>query len=243
MENTQHEIWARIPDYENYDVSNFGNVRSFAKNKNGTLLRKQLIGGNENSRYHAVRLYDEGKWKNEYVHRLVLQAFIGDPPEGYQTNHINGDKLDNRLENLEYVTPSENVKHSWKIGLRSNDHLIGNDYSRKLQDHEAAEIYRRLQKGERRLVLAEEFNVDPATITNIKRGYCYADVSGYTGLPIDQPLQGAQFSGRQAVSYYIRMKRGESPTKLAKEAGVTPPVMYNLKAGRSYTKFTELVTV
>lgn len=65
-----------------------------------------------------VDLYYKNKRCNKRVHRLVAAAFLGESEEGHVVNHKNGDRFDNRVENLEYVTQGENVKHAWDNGLR-----------------------------------------------------------------------------------------------------------------------------
>lgn len=70
--------------------------------------------------YHEVLLSEDGHTKNYLVHRLVLSAFHPKKcMEQYDVNHINGNKLDNRLDNLEWVTRSENVKHSYENNLQN----------------------------------------------------------------------------------------------------------------------------
>ena len=69
--------------------------------------------------YVCCTLYKEGKQKQFFIHRLIAMHFIDNPLNKPQVNHINGNKIDNSVENLEWVTNLENMEHSWKIGLRS----------------------------------------------------------------------------------------------------------------------------
>jgi hypothetical protein len=71
------------------------------------------------SRYLKVELFNNGTLCSRYVHRLVVEAFIGEIPAGLEVNHISGQKVDNSIENLEVVTHAENTKHAWETGLRS----------------------------------------------------------------------------------------------------------------------------
>lgn len=102
------KIWKDIPGYEGkYQVSNQGDVRSL--NYLHTGQTKILSPDQIRTGYMRVTLYDDAK-KKRLVHRLVMLAFVG-----YQdlvVNHQNGNKSDNRLENLEYSTLSENTRHS-----------------------------------------------------------------------------------------------------------------------------------
>lgn len=122
----EDEIWKDIEGYDGwYQVSNKGRVRSWlntARNRRDKprVLKQQNHYGVE---YVSVRLYSEGGYKHETVHRLVIDAFIGKAPGEigcgigkYQVNHKNGVKDDNRAENLEWVTQKENQEHSWANG-------------------------------------------------------------------------------------------------------------------------------
>ena len=87
-------------------------------------------------KYHRVTLYNGNDRKHLHVHRLVYEAFVGEIPKGYEVDHIDGDKNNNHYSNLEAVTPSENVKRAYKLGLmipkrgklngmyKSNNHAI-----------------------------------------------------------------------------------------------------------------------
>lgn len=136
------EIWKDIKDYKGlYQVSNYGNVRSLTRNRlqynhtgiakrtyYGKFLKKQLI---KTTGYYYVTLYDSRKKvKMKSVHRLVAEAFILNPNSYPVVNHIDGNKLNNNVSNLEWCTISDNVKHAYKIGLVKVKKLYGKDNPR-----------------------------------------------------------------------------------------------------------------
>jgi hypothetical protein len=96
------------------------------------------------------------------VHRLVLLAFKGFPRPELECNHINGNKLDNRPENLEWVTASENVLHAFRLGLRVSP-KAGSPGERngraKLTSEEVLDLRARKQRGEKLRGLAERFGI------------------------------------------------------------------------------------
>lgn len=115
-----NEVWIDIKDYEGYyQVSNLGRIRTVKRNTKNQFKDKSLIRKLEqrNNGYLAVRLYKDNKSKKFNVHRLVAEAFIKNKNNYAYVNHINGDKQDNRVDNLEWCTASENMKHAIKQGL------------------------------------------------------------------------------------------------------------------------------
>jgi len=115
--NLENEIWKPIKGFEGfYEVSNLGNVKSLPRN--GTIKKdKILIGGIDNGGYRIFNLSKNGSNSIKTAHRLVAIAFIPNIDNKPQVNHINGNKSDNRVENLEWVTPKENISHGFKTGL------------------------------------------------------------------------------------------------------------------------------
>jgi len=103
--------WKTITGYPNYQISTNGDV--FSTNINKIMSPKKHYKG-----YLYVTLSNAGDTKAFKIHRLVAQAFLPNPNNLPQVNHIDGDKTNNNYKNLEWCTNSENVKHSYNTGLR-----------------------------------------------------------------------------------------------------------------------------
>ncbi|MFJ5760721.1 NUMOD4 motif-containing HNH endonuclease [Neobacillus sp. NPDC093182] len=115
----EQEIWRNIPDYEDYQVSNFGNVLSFKNKKyqHGLPLKVQ----ENRAGYIKIIVWKNGNQKTLKLHRIVCELFNGDAPEGKeQVNHIDGNKRNNDYTNLEWISSSENTLHAYKNGLKNH---------------------------------------------------------------------------------------------------------------------------
>lgn len=108
------EIFKDIKDYDGlYQISNCGRVKSLKRN---IILKPSA----NNKGYLHVILYKNGNSKIGRIHRLVAENFIPNPGNKPQINHIDGHKSNNNVNNLEWVTNSENQKHAFKMGLQTN---------------------------------------------------------------------------------------------------------------------------
>lgn len=118
-------MWKTIKGYENYEISDIGEARRIQYDDRGNAgkytLPYLLKGHIDKDGYIKYTLYKNGKPNNVFAHRLVAEAFIDNPENKKQVNHKNGIKSDNRVENLEWNTASENIQHrinvlgvSWK---------------------------------------------------------------------------------------------------------------------------------
>ena len=118
------EIWKPVVGYEGlYEVSSLGRVKSLEKTisreKNGKWIQSERIlkNSHQGNGYLATTIYKNGKPKRINIHRLVCISFIPNTNKKPCVNHKNGIKSDNRPENLEWVTFSENTFHAFKKGL------------------------------------------------------------------------------------------------------------------------------
>lgn len=111
LENSISEIWKPIKGYEEYEVSNYGNVRSIKKlhRRKGPLYMKPMDNGYG---YYVVTLWKKNKRKNQYIHRLVAEAFIPNPDDLPQVNHLDYDRHNNSVSNLEWITQLDNTRYS-----------------------------------------------------------------------------------------------------------------------------------
>ncbi len=119
------EIWKDIKNYEGlYQISNFGNVKSLEKYRyNGkkyyTQKEKILKQQVDKNGYKVIVLHRNKEIQAFKIHRLVAQAFIPNPKDKAEVNHIDGNKANNNIHNLEWVTTKENVHHAFKNHLVS----------------------------------------------------------------------------------------------------------------------------
>ena len=113
------EIWKDIPNFENlYQISNYGRLKSFRRNKNGIILKNT----NKKGGYFSIILYNKNCNLHIRIHRLVAQAFVPNPNNLPQVNHIDGNKQNNYYKNLEWCTSKQNFEHSKKLGLWEYNH-------------------------------------------------------------------------------------------------------------------------
>ena len=124
-----NEIWKDIAGYEGYyQISDKGRIKSLERrvNDNGGmfLLKSKILKPVMNDQgYLRIGLRKDGKRKHKRVSRLVAEAFIPNPENKPQINHKNGDRTDNNVSNLEWVSVSDNIKHSYRVLKRKRSML------------------------------------------------------------------------------------------------------------------------
>lgn len=175
MQEDSTEVWGKVPDYEFYEVSNQGRIRSISRVTDKNNGRRQRVRGvilklgkdcygypRFQPQNREIKKSDRaGKWLK--IHRLVAAVFIGDA-NGLCVNHKNGIKDDNRVENLEYVTRSENVKHAFRTGLC--DCRGEKQWASKLKTEDII-LIRSLYEFATQEAIAAAFNITRAYVSEI----------------------------------------------------------------------------
>lgn len=174
------EIWKDIEGYDGfYQVSNEGRIKSTGGTC-GTCERKEKIRTPSITKdgYVKVRLLRSGKDKTERVHRLVAAAFVPNPDGKDTVNHIDGNKTNNRSENLEWVDRSEQMLHAYKIGLKRSRTGVNNSNA-KLTDKQVEEIrslYVPQSTEFGTVALGKKYGVTNRVIGLIVKGLAYKNV-------------------------------------------------------------------
>lgn len=151
------EIWK--PVFQGvYEVSNFGRVRRW---ENGRVLKPDIAMG-----YEQVTLSFRACPRRRKVHALVAEAFIGPRSRGHEVNHLDSNRRNNRLTNLEYTTKKGNARHAVENGRYRRG---STQWKARLTEREVAQIKKRYVKGNG-AALGREYGVDRATINHIVRG-------------------------------------------------------------------------
>lgn len=177
-----NEIWKDILGYEGiYKISTLGRVYSYQKNIRGGIFHKgkYLKCFVDSIGYPTVSLRKNNKTTIFRVHRLMLLTFLG-KNEKRCVNHLNGIKNDNRLENLEWCTHSENLLHSYKTGLhfpteKHRQEMIKKTKSRvRNYSFETAEKIRKMRLKMSASEISIKTGVSKSIIRNMVSGYSYS---------------------------------------------------------------------
>lgn len=171
----------KIPFLNNYYINEHGEVYS---DKRGNLRKLKL--SKDTSGYIRVGLYiKQGMQRKYLLHRLLAEVFIENPNKFEYVNHKDGDKLNNKLSNLEWCSSSYNQTHAYVMGLKTIPK--GEDNGRSiLTEKDVLEIYNKSLEGYRTKDLLEQYNVSESTLCDIRAKRNWRHITG--DLP-DIPLE------------------------------------------------------
>ena len=169
------EIFKTHPVYV-VEVSNMGNIRgNVILSTNQRYIRFQGV----NRETYEIKFLS--------VHRLVAELFIGEIPKGMVVNHINGNKHDNRVTNLEIISPKENTQHAIGLGLikgKSGE----SHHNSKLTEEKVLEIYELIKLRYSNTKIAEVMGVNHRTVSQIRSGDRWSELFVKVGMSLTKPL-------------------------------------------------------
>lgn len=164
------ENWKPVREFpDHYEISDYGRLRRTKPYRGvdfGRVRKPQIMG-----KYPAYWLSISQSTFARLTHRLVADAFLGPIPQGMQVNHIDGDKMNCHVSNLEIVTNSANRIHSYRVlGVKPNGGRGVRNVNAKLTPEKASEIRQRHSEGESYRLLALHFGVTKQAVASIIKG-------------------------------------------------------------------------
>lgn len=162
--------WSKIQDFPNYKISEIGDVVNLTTGKN-VATPKHKHG------YLCVRLWNKGKTRLFKIYRLLAIHFIPNPEGKREVNHLDGDRLNIRLSNLEWATGSENMKHAFRTGLSKGQFRKGFSHQRaKLSRQDVIDIRKLRYEGRGYKFISEKFKITIDHACRIALKKLYKDV-------------------------------------------------------------------
>ena len=188
-------------------------------------------------KYYAVCVWVGGKSTRRHVHRLLALTFIPNPLGKPEVNHKDGDKLNNLLDNLEWVTKKENAQHAQATGLSYEPK--GEDNGRALlTEEEVLEIYSRLASGVANSELADEYGVSRSVVMLIKSKKSWRHLlKDLPPIPVKQ--KGKDATEGDILEVCKMLEEGINPTPIAKSLGISVDVVYDVKRRRSFKRISK----
>lgn len=171
-----NEIWKPIPDREGYEASSHGRVRSVDRvvqtSTGARRYKGQLLRPYRQPRGYVMALL--GVKNCHYVHRLVLEAFVGPCPEGMEACHNNGDRGDNRVSNLRWGTAVDNAADRDRHGTQARGESVGNS---TLTENDIRRIRALREAGKTQQSIADEIGTDQRHVSRILRRAAWRHVA------------------------------------------------------------------
>ncbi len=233
--------WKPIKGYEGiYEVSNDGQVRVIVARRRWQ--PRVLSPGSDRYGYKRISLRINGETKGYAVHRLVAKAFLGNISDGKEVNHKNGNKADNYVDNLEYVTHAENIRHSFLMLNRIKTVARGEKSGMaKLTYENITQIKDLLIQEATHRDIAIMFNISHVAIGHIARGKTWTHHKHLVdGWQAGQQSYSGERNGRskltenQVKEIRTRLKIGDSGSSIARQYGVHQSTISLIKSSKNW---------
>lgn len=223
------EQWRPVPGCEgHYEVSDLGGVRGL-RSKHGPRRRPRRVRPSPSAGYPAVSLSKGGVVFSAHVHRLVLLAFVGPCPEGMETRHLDGTRLNAKLSNLQWGTRKRNAEDRVEHGTQARG---ANQGLSKLDDEGVASILSQLVAGEAAGAVARGHGVSEATVGDIRRGRTWTHVPRPEGVPSARPT--AKLRPEDVRAIRAALAAGERGMDVAARFAVSKVTVSMIKTGKRW---------
>ncbi len=223
----------QIKNFSNYYITK--NAELYSTMRGGA--RKMKPHYDKKISYYRVALVsDSGEKKSMLLHRLVALTYLEKPEGDYEVNHIDGNKKNNCLSNLEWVTRSDNLKHAYSLNLMTvagvtNPRCI-------LTEEQVVEIYSKLMNGEKNSVLAEQYGVERTTILHIKKKLSWSHL--LKDLPdIKIKHKSQSMTREQVIKVCEELSKGKQPLALSKELGYSYNAICDIKRRKCFAEISK----
>lgn len=216
----------KIPTTDCNYITKCGKVYS---NKSGKMRE---LSQSVQWKYLAVSVWVEGVPTSRHVHRLLALTFIPNPEGKEEVNHKDGDKLNNDLDNLEWVSKKGNAEHAQEMGLVPA--MVGEKNGRALlTEEQVIDIYKNLLDGSPNTEMSRKYGITPSTVLSIKkRKNWYYLLKDYPEIPLKK--RGAVVRDDKARKVCELLQQGMDPTPVSEVVGVSVDVVYDIKRKRSF---------
>jgi hypothetical protein len=169
MADIINEIWKEVELNSRYEISTLGNIRTkemvlLGRNRHRTIKSHNIKVHFDSDGYLTMTRYEKHKNIKSHIHRMMAIVFISNPLNLPQVNHKDGNKSNNSLNNLEWCSASDNVKHSFLLGLGVTGEKHHNS---KLSTIEVLEIRKLFKEGKTRKELVDKYKVSRSNIERI----------------------------------------------------------------------------
>lgn len=220
------ENWKEIQGFPGYDISDCGNVRSWYNTRRRVNTSHPLTQSLSDKGRPIIRVRSGNRKRTLYIHRLVLEAFVGPCPDGMQACHWDDNPLNNVLSNLRWDTQKANIQDSIRNGKMHNGERSGNN---KLTSKQVIEIRERYANGEMSGSLSREFGVTYIQIRSITSGRNWKHLEGPIS-PRNDRVGNRKIKPEQFPEILERRNAGETLLSIAKDFGVSNVTIRNYLA-------------
>lgn len=229
------EIWKPLKDYEGlYEISNMGNFKSLPKKGSSKILLMKSRHVDISTGYIAIQLHKNNKMLTKRIHRLVASTFIPNPNNYPVVNHIDGNKKNNQVDNLEWCTYSENSLHAINSGLSKP--IWGEKHPQaKLSNKDLDKIKELFSEGRTNKEIAQLFNIGAPHISKIRnnkrRGH-ESDLKDYSITTVGH--KGRVLTKENVLEIINMLSQGVQQKIIAQKFKIDTGTICNINLGKQY---------